>query len=238
MTKQIALSLSILLSAALTACGGGGGDGSPATGASAQAQGRWTSVVNSTPAYTAVGLPSSGSSAVVWALANDASRLAKLSLQDSGALTGRSYALGQNATTTTAVSGQWSTSEPQTITLEGLPGGKLTLKQTDGLTTSAVQADAAGVWKATAGGNAQVVTLTVTAAGAISGQSTTGCTYAGNLVAMASATVYSAAIREACPDNVATQYHGIATLNPARNALSMVATSADETVGVALFLSK
>ena len=55
---------------------------------------------------------------------------------------------------------------------------------------------------------------------------------------MSNASAYTASVKEACSDGVTTQYNGIATLNPAKNALSVVATSADESVGVALFLSK
>ena len=55
---------------------------------------------------------------------------------------------------------------------------------------------------------------------------------------MGNATAYTAAVKEACSDGATHQYNGIATLNPAKNALSMVAANADESVGVALFLSK
>lgn len=236
MQKNLSSVFFVLLVATLTACGGGG-DGSPVSGPSAQVQGRWATVAGSTPAYTALGLPTSNASAAVWVLANDASRLVKLTAQDSGALTGKSYALGQQ-TAATAVTGQWSTPASRSIALTGVVNGTLAFAQTDALTAPAVQADAIGTWKATAGGNAQTVAWTVAASGAVSGSSTTGCTYAGTLAAQANASVYIAAVREACSDGVTTQYNGIATLSPAKNALTMVATSADESVGVALFLSK
>lgn len=232
------IALSLVLAAALTACGGGGGDGPAATGPSSQVQGRWAVAAGSTPAYTAVGLPAANASAVVWVLATDASRLVKVTVQDNGALTGKAYALGQNAAAT-AISGQWAAPTSKSITLTGVVNSTLAFSQTDPLTTPAVQADAAGTWKATAGTNARTVNWTVSASGAVSGTSTSGCTYTGTLAAMANATAYTAAVREACSDGVATQFNGIATLNPAKNALSMVATTgADESMGVALFLSK
>lgn len=238
MQKNLSFALSALVVATLTACGGGGGgDDSAVPGPSSQVQGRFTTAAGGTPAYTAVGLPSSGGSAALWVLANDASRLVKLTAQDSGALTGKSFALGQR-TAATPINGQWSTPATRSLALAGVVNGTLSLAQADALTAPAVQADAAGTWKATTGGNAQTVTWTVAASGAVSGSSTTGCTYAGTLAAQSNASVYTAAVREACSDGVSTQYNGVATLNPAKNSLTMVATSADESAGVALFLSK
>lgn len=238
MQKKFSLTFSILLVSVLAACGGGsGGDGASSSGPSAQVQGRWTTAAGSTPAYTAIGLPSSNGSAAVWVLASDASRLVKLTAQDSGALIGKVYALGQNAAAT-SVSGQWSTTASKSLSLVGLPGGTLALAQTDALTAATVQADVAGVWKATLGGNSQTVNWTVAASGAVAGTTTTGCTYAGTLSAMATASAYTVAVREACSDGVSTQFNGIATLNASKNALSMVAASTDESVGVALFFSK
>lgn len=238
MQKNLSLALSALAFVTLTACGGGGGgDDAAAPGPSAQVQGRWTTAAGSTPAYTAIGLPSSGGSAALWVLANDASRLVKLSAQDSGALTGKSYALGQRVAATN-ITGQWSAPASRSLGLTGVVNGSLALAQADALTAAAAQADAAGTWKATTGGNAQTVTWSVAASGAVSGSSTTGCTYTGTLAAQANVTVYTAAVRESCSDGTSTQYNGVATLNPARNALTMVATSADESAGVALFLSK
>lgn len=238
MQKNLSLTISILLASALTACGGGGGgDGASASGPSAQVQGRWITAAGSVPAHTAIGLPAANASAPIWVLANDASRLMKLSAQDSGALTGKAYALGQSMAAT-AVNGQWSTSASKTMTLTGLPSGTLALAQTDAFTSAAVQADAAGAWKATVGSNAQSVSWTVAASGAVSGSSTTGCTYAGTLAAMTNASAYTASVKETCSDGISNQFNGIATLNSAKNALSMVATNADESAGVALFFSK
>lgn len=235
MKQRFSLVLSVFLAVTLTACGGGGGDESPVTGPFVQ--GRWVAGAGGSTTYTAVGLPALNGSAVVWVLTNDASQLAKVSVQGNGTLTGRAYALGQGLAAT-GIAGQWSSPTSTSITLTGVASSVLTLAQTDALTAAAVQADAAGAWKATAGGNAQTVTWTVAESGAVSGQSTTGCTYAGSLAAMSNASAYTASVKEACSDGVTTQYNGIATLNPAKNALSVVATSADESVGVALFLSK
>lgn len=237
MQRKLSLTLSTLLATALTACGGGGGDGTSVSGPSTQVQGRWSTAVGSAPAHTAIGLPAANASAAIWVLANDASRLMKLSAQDSGALTGKAYALGQN-TAATAVNGQWSMSASKAMTLTGLPSGTLALAQADAFTSAAVQADAAGAWKATVGSNAQSVSWTVAASGAVSGSSTTGCTYAGTLAAMTNASAYTASVKETCSDGASAQFTGIATLNSAKNALSMVATNADESAGVALFFSK
>lgn len=237
MQQNYSLALSVLLAATLTACGGGGGGDSSVSGPSSQVQGRWATGTSSTPAYTAVGLPASNASATVWILANDASRLVKLTAEDSGTLVGKAYALG-SGTAAKVTTGQWSLPASKSIALTGVASGTLTLAQTDALTAPAVQAEAVGTWTATAGGNAQTVTWAVAASGAVSGRSTTGCTYAGTLAAMANASIYTAVVKEACSDGATTQYNGIATLNPAKNALTMVGTSADENVGVALFLAK
>lgn len=236
MKHTLSWGVTLLMSATLAACGGGGGDGPESSGPSSQVQGRWTTAAGSAPAYTAVGLPSSGGAATLWILANDATRLAKLSVADSGAVTGRAYVLGSGEAST--ISGSWSTSGGNALSLTGLPSGALNASKVDALTTPAVQSDAAGTWTASSGASARIVTWAVSTAGAVSGTSTTGCSYGGTLTAMANASAYTAAVTERCPDGGAAQYNGIATLNSAKNALSMVATSADERAGVALFFSK
>jgi len=234
--------LFIALTSVLAGCGGGGGgsdDG--ATIDPTQLKGRWVTASGVTPAVTAVVVPEASGTASAWLLAQDASRLVKLVVRGDSSATGKSYALSQGNATGQAVTGQVTTalaSTPKSISFTGINAGTLALSQSDSLATPAVQADAAGAWSATLGGNAQTIQWSVTAAGGLAGSSTTGCSYAGNLVAIANTAAYSVQFNESCPDGAKTTFGGIATLNAQKTGLTAVMTSADEIKGAAVFFSK
>ncbi len=232
----------VLVAAALLAgCGGGSGGGDDQSEAlqTAQLQGRWATAAGAAPAYTAVVVPGASNTASAWLLAQDASRLVKLTVRGDASAQGKAYALGQGSSQ--AVTGQVTASlaaAPKTFSVTGAAAGTLALSQSDALSTPAVQAEAAGGWSATAGGQAQALQWTVGALGAVAGISTTGCSYAGQLTAMAGVGAYGVQFDESCPDGARTVFGGIATLNASKTSLTVVGASTDESRGVAVFFSK
>lgn len=248
MTKTYqSLALPLVAAAALLAgCGGGGGGNDGGAGApvldTAQLQGRWATGAGVAKGYTAVVLSGGAGSgtANAWLLAQDASRLVKLAIKSDGSTAGSAYALAQGGARQ-AVSGTATAAlaaSPKTITVNDAASGATQFSQADAMAAPAVQADAAGAWSATAGGKGQTLRWTVAGTGAVTGSSTTGCTYVGQLTALATASAYNVQFNESCPDNSKTTYNGIATLNAAKNALTAVVTSANDAQGAALFFSK
>lgn len=242
--KLPAAALTFALASLLTACGGGGGGGSGEADPSldpAQLKGRWVTAAGANPAMTAVVVPDTSSTASAWLLAQDASRLVKLVVRSDSSANGKSYSLSQGNATGQTVTGQVTAAlaaSPKSISLTGVNAAALALTQSDALSTPAVQADAAGTWSSTSGGNAQTTQWSITSTGSMTGSSTTGCMYAGGITAFASTTAYSVQINESCPDGVKTSFNGIATLNAQKSGLTVVVTSADETKGAAVFFSK
>jgi len=244
-TYEPLLALSLAAAAALLAgCGGGGGgndDPAPVLDTT-QLQGRWVTGAGAAKAYTAVVLPGGAGSgaANAWLLAQDASRLVKLTIKNDGSAAGSAYALSQGGARQ-AVSGTATaalTASPKTITVNDAVSGATQFSQTDVMATPAVQADATGAWTATVGGQAATLSWTVSGTGAVTGSSTTGCSYAGQITALATASAYNVQASESCPDGSKTTYNGIATLSAAKSALTAVVTSANDAQGAALFFSK
>ncbi|MCW5238543.1 hypothetical protein D5047_20765 [Verminephrobacter eiseniae] len=239
--------LTIATVAMLAACGGGGGGGgdgsSPSTPATTidpvQFKGRWATAAAVTPVMIAVVLPdASGTTASAWLLANDASRLVKLVLFSDSSANGTSYTLAPTNTDGQSVTGTVTgtlTSSPKRMSLTGVSSTALAFDQSDALTTAAVQADAAKTWESIAGGNARTTTWTVASDGAISGSSTTGCSFTGKLTAMSSSNAFSAQFAESCSDGVTTNFSGIATVDAPKTRLTVTAITADTKKGVAIF---
>ncbi|WP_312757292.1 hypothetical protein [Pulveribacter sp.] len=244
MTKRImALATAAAITALLAGCGGGGGGNDNGSGGdtlnTAQLQGRWATAAGAAKAYTAVVLPAAANTADAWLLAQDASRLVKLTVAGDGSAQGRAYALGQGGSQ--AVSGQVTaalSASPKTFTVSDTVSGATQFAQVDALSTPAAQADAAGTWSATTGGQAHTVRWTVDAAGALAGNSTTGCTYAGQVTAKAGASAYGVQVSESCPDGAKTVFGGVATLNAAKSGMTVAVASADAAQGAALFFAK
>jgi hypothetical protein len=229
----------LLAVVALAGCGGGGSGNGDEVLDTAQLQGRWASASVERAGYTAVVLPGESNTAGAWLLTNDGSRLVKLTVHGDSSIRGKAYSLGQNMTSEVngAVTANLASS-PKSIAITGAAAGTITLTQRDTLTPPAVQSDAQGQWKASAGNQAQNVSWTVQAGGAVAGSSTTGCSYVGQLTALAGFAVYGAQFAETCPDGARTSFSGIATLNTEKTGLTVVVTNADESRGTAVFFSK
>jgi hypothetical protein len=238
----------IALSCLLAACGGGGGDGAGAPAAPApidplSLKGRWVTAGIATPAFTAIVVPEGGN-AGAWVLANDASRLVRLVLRSDSTAEGKSYVLNPAGTAAVDVMGSFTTdlaASPIGLTINGVPAVTLALTQSANLAVAAVQGDVAGTWAATLGGGAQTTTWVVTGSGFMTGSSTTGCTYTGSVLAMANTAAYDVSFNETCPPGVTTAFSGIATVNPASPAssvLAVVSTNTDASVGSALIFGR
>jgi hypothetical protein len=240
--------LSALLCAtllSLTACGGGGGSGdsptplipaTPSTLDTSTLQGRWETASGASAAYTAIVVPASGNVATAWLLAQDASRLAKVSVNGTLVATGKSYALdgsaAQDVSGTLAAS---LTTTPKSLVLNNVLVSATTFNQSSDLAGMAVAADAAGNWRATA--SSVVANWRLTDTGVISGTSSTGCTYAGNYVTPTTVRLYALTFTETCAGTV-TSFNGIATLNTDKSRLTVAATDSTGTLGTALFFVK
>ncbi len=240
--KLPSIALTVLLTSLLAACGGGGG-GSEAGPAidPAQLKGRWVTAAGVTPAVTALVVPDASGTASAWLLSQDATRLVKLVVRSDSSANGKSYSLSQSNATGQTVTGQVSatlTTSPKGIAFTGVNTTTLSLSQSDALGTAAAQAELAGTWSATSGGNAQTTRWSITSTGSTTGTSTTGCAYAGAVNAIASTAAYGVQVTESCPDGTKTTFTGIGSLNAAKNGLTVVLTSADETRGAAVFFSK
>lgn len=239
--KLPAVALTLALASLLAACGGGGGGEAGPTIDPTQLKGRWVTASGVAPAITAVVVPEASGTANAWLLSQDASRLVKLVVRSDSSANGKSYALSQGNATGQTVTGQVGAAlaaSPKSISFTGVNAAALGLTQSDALTTAAVQADAAGTWSATSGGNAQTTQWSITSTGSTTGSSTTGCTYAGGVTAIASTAAYSVQVTESCPDGTKTPFGGIATLNASKSGLTVVVTSADESRAAAVFFSK
>jgi hypothetical protein len=233
------------VSCLLAACGGGGSDGAGAPAIPApidplSLKGRWVTVGAAAPAFTAIVVPE-GANAGAWVLANDASRLVRLLLRSDNTAEGKSYVLNPAGTAAVDVSGSFTAdlaASPSELTINGVPAVTLALSQSATLAAAAVQGDAAGTWTATLGGGAQTTQWVVTGSGSMTGTSTTGCTYAGIVVAMVNAAAYNVSFTESCPVGVPAAFSGIATVNAGLTALTVVSANADASVGSALFFAR
>ena len=244
--RTISASLgAIALSSLLAACGGGGGDGAstastPLAIDPLSLKGRWVTAVGAAPAFTAIVVPEGGNVGA-WVLANDASRLVRLVLRSDNTASGKSYVLNPAGTASTDVSGSFTTdlaAAPKELTINGVPAATLALTQSVTLAAAAVQGDIAGTWTATLGGGAQTTQWVVTGSGSMTGSSTTGCTYAGIVVAMVNTAAYNVSFTETCPVGVPAAFSGIATVNAALSALTVVSETADASAGSALFFAR
>lgn len=216
---------------ALTACGGGGDDPEPVPVPALQAaslQGRWVTVSGVSPAQTLLVLPVVEDEASVWSVAADGHTLAQLKLSTSGAdgvrARGKLYTLGGSVA-------------PQTIDWQGiaqvaaagatisLNAGALSLTRADLLNQPIRLADVVGTWRATAGDGTLALQWTVGAQGALSGPSTTGCTYAGTLGERTDATVFNVQLTETCLSSM-RRFQGIASARAAQGAQSAALTMA------------
>lgn len=222
-----------------------------------QFQGLWAAAsANPASNASALVIAETASTAQVWMLAQDLSAVSKLNLT-TGAATS---VVGTTFTFATAASGSQAsqsrvsvgasgaglslaTTPAPTLAFDGqgLAGrvgdNKLPFTRSDALTAPTLQADAAGAWRASFGQNAAAINWSVSPQGVITGSSTTGCVWSGGILAQSNATVYRLSITESCTGSSAA-LAGIATLNPAKTQLTVVATTANDTAAVVLLMAR
>ena len=88
--------------------------------------------------------------------------------------------------------------------------------------------DTAGRWNASFSGGAIKVTLDISVLGALTGTSTTGCSYTGSVVPHpANIAVFNLTLDEACLNQAVNSYSGITTVNTAATSLSAAFVSRD-----------
>lgn len=226
--------------------GGTGGGGSttpqPAPFKASELQGRWSLAgTTADTSYTAIVLPGSSGTANAWLLNQSLSSLSILSVNDQAIVSGKVYPLGTAATpgAATGVVVADLSASLKTMTLSGLASQGLTLTQQDTLSQPASLADSAGSWTGSVGNGARTLSLSIAAdTGALSGASTTGCTYTGSLSPLSTASAFTSTLSESCPDGSTTRFDGIATLNSTKNRLTLVGATPDQTNAVVLLLSK
>jgi len=223
-----------LLVAVLAACGGGGGgDEDPLI-----AQGRYTTGTGVTPAYTVLVVPSSAGAHQAWAVSSAGDRLAKLSLSATNVVTGKRYDLSANALTPTeAVTGTATLAGPASSASLSLPGlatlstTATPLSRTDRLTETTTLAAISGTWSGSFDAGVRTATWTINGSGALSGSSSTGCTYTGSFAARSDSPVFDVSFTQTCgaPTSTVTSFSGIARRSSSSANLTVVAVSTDET---------
>lgn len=244
---------------ALVACGGGGGsDGDsgevspppapapePSTGLTAdQLQGRWLSATGISPQQALIVAPTAAGSAemTLWSLSSDFS-VARLTVSTTG------------PDGVTAQGSQWTAGQPgaQALSYTGtanllqetlsLNSATLLFNRTDTLAGGSQLSDVVGAWSASLGGNALTLRWSLAADGTLTGTSTTGCTYAGQLRPRADVALFDAEVQEACTSGN-QGFRGIATYRaqagstPAALTLVAVSTDAAQSSALALLLAK
>ena len=231
-----------MLATVLVACGGGGGDEDPLI-----AQGRYTTASGVTPAYTVLVVPASAGAHQAWAVSSEGDRLAKLSLSATNAVTGKRYDLSANALTPTeAVTGTATLAGPASSASLSLPGlatlstTATQVTRTDRLTETTTLATISGTWSGSFDAGVRTATWTINGSGALSGFSSTGCTYTGSFTARNDSPVFDVSFTQTCgaPTSTVTSFSGIArqSNSAGSNRLTVVAVSTDEsTPWVSLF---
>lgn len=244
------IGLMLTSAAAASGCGGGGGGG-PAESAPSPSismlQGVWEgSVVSGAQTLSASALVRSDGR--TWLAItdtrdtantdDDSTRLLHASFAVSGsgfAATGQDYVLGSSivrgvSLATTAV--QVGSSIAGTLT--GAASERFSLSYQSRYDAAAALSNFTGMWRSSLGTGAVTVDWTVTVLGAISGTSTTGCNYSGEIALRADAkAIADATLTEICPGTT-TVYGGAAIYNPNTAHATLALTMANDTSALIL----
>ena len=223
--RQMKMLVGVAAIACIAGCGGGGGSSTPAPSIA----GFW-SETNSAAIVLANG--------DAWVVPHDLANFSRIQLTTSGQSftgTGTTYALdGSGSTSVANKSGTFV--EKSSIT--GLVSTPLSYNSA--YETAVPLSNAVGSWQGSYNNGTSTVTLAVAATtGAITGSSSTGCSYAGTLQTRATdPSVYDVSYAETCgvsPSQTTVNLSGIGVVSPDKTALTIVATTADKTKGT-LFL--
>jgi hypothetical protein len=220
----------------LLACGGGGGGGGdtppPAPSDPSAAQGFWSGAVDAQTTASAVLLPDGAA----WNVLRKGSAITSL-VRGTTTVTGSAFSISGvsfnpagGAPGSYSISGTVAPKATLTVAAAGSASG-YTLAYNKSYETAAKLPDVAGRWTASFGGGSLQLTLDFSATGALTGTSTSGCTYTGSVVPHpAAVAVFNLALVEACV-GASVPYTGIVTLNEARTVLSAAFTTPSLSAG-------
>jgi hypothetical protein len=169
--------------------------------------------------------------------ADDSTRLIKTALAVSGtgfAGTGKDYVLGSSTVRDTTVDATAQAGATLSGNMTGAGAETFSLAYQSRYDTAATLADFANTWRSTAGNGAVTLNWSVTQTGSVTGTSTTGCSYSGQISLRAEAkAVADANLTETCA-GAAIVYAGAATYNPNTARATLALTSADGASGLLL----
>lgn len=237
--RQI-IAAALMISLALLVGCGGGGDGFVAFPPSKTPvlKGLWVGSQGTTS--TSAIILANGDSWVVLQEAGVTTGFARLQTQTSGnsfTSTGNQYKLQTNTTESATSTGTFTekTSLSGVLTTAG-SSTNFNLTYDPRYETTASLSDAAGSWTGSFNSGSGTRTMNISATGALTGSSTTGCTYTGTVQPRtADPALFDLSLTETCVVGNSTSFSGIATVNAAKTSLSFAATTADKTSG-ALFV--
>ena len=269
-TNELRLSFALAACVlALAACGGGGGD-SGGSGGSVQPpapilvnpalalQGFWSGPVTAAPdaatRSSAIVMPD-GTSWIVFENDGAPTAVARIQLTASAVNgtdatvtgSGNYYRLGTVTRSTASESGTASTNGTftGTVAVAGNAATRFNWVSAAGFTTQSVAADVVGTWNGTGGFGAAQVSWAISSTGAVSGNSSAGCIYAGTLRPSTGTAVYEVSVVEDCSSTggPVRNMSGIAilagtNLGTTRNALRVVFTADAGTTGGLFALSR
>lgn len=248
-TTLLKTSVLLVVSAALTACGGTGAGGgtdvaTPATPASpttpsaavptlANAQGFWSATLSGTSSASAVILPN-GQAWVVYQTGSTVSALAQATLSLNGSSynsSGKYYRLPylpggavQDYSFSASLTAGNTGSLASSITVGAGAPTAVTWTYNKAYETPASQSSVQGRWSGIQGADSLLWDLD--AAGKLAGTSTTGCTYSGTITPNANpVAVLDVAIFESCA-GTSQNLAGMATLNADKTRMSLAYTTA------------
>lgn len=261
MTGIKPLAAATLMAAALLGCGGGGGDGGsgnvtptpdPVANPTELLQGFWSGSVGNAPdgaTRTSVVIMPDGTGWAVLESPTAATGLAKAAFTGTGTsanaasitASGRYYRSASSTSVNVTGSGNVATGTlTGNLAFAGNAAGASAINWTPvtGYRTAARVADAAATWTGRLGDSALTVTWTINSSGALSGASTTGCTYTGTVRPNpAGIAVFDVAATEDCAGSTRA-LAGIATQNAAKSALNVAYTSDGGNSGGLLALTR
>jgi hypothetical protein len=199
-------------------------------------QGIWRSPAGAASALSAVVLPDGK----VWSLISNASGMRVIKADF--AVQGNAFVASGKSFTLEPVTSSSTSLTATVLEKTSLSGAISTASLTENYSlayqtrydTAATLADFAGAWKATLGPG--TVNWTITAAGALSGTRTTGCTYTGQLSLRAEQkAVVDAVVTETCAGAV-TKLAGVAVKSEDKTGINMMMTNEDDSAAVAVSL--
>ena len=247
--------LLLALASTLAGCGGSGGGSDPvaATPTAAKletAQGFWSgSLAGGTTlnaaSTQAVLLPDGTAWMVLLSSAGAPTGMVKASLAVAGTGyvgSGHVYTLATGAAGSATMTGtaQAGSRLDATLTTAGATTttGATGLAFSNAYYTAATAADVAGNWSASASSGALRVNWTVAAGGALSGISSTGCTWTGSFANRTGGTaVLDFSATETCA-GVSTVYSGVAVPNSTKSAVTLFVTTTGDAQGFVLTMAK